>query len=330
MIKKLLSLLLVLTISFSINFKTTNAIEGIEQPFNTYSLGSTGHVIYSTVFFEIPANPTYFEIYIPATNFDEFSSSDGTESKLILYSETKASSTYVTFEDLDGWREDYGSYILDEATLQLFNIDDYYFFQIELVHTHSSIASLDFLEWFSERFDYSFNTEIETAGANTVQYYIGTELYYTARYSDIPDQPIDPPYDNLYLVGWRDNTNALYNFDETLTPEPNGYAVLTAHLGIIWDDELPTTVDGTPSLIVDVLTSAGLYNVVGKIIIYFVLMLVATFVMIYFKLNTFIVMILNLLIFGVFIFFGWLPVYIIIPLGLMFLVGLFATIKGGI
>ncbi|MEM0173624.1 MAG: hypothetical protein QXI16_03860, partial [Sulfolobaceae archaeon] len=79
-----------------------------------------------------------------------------------------------------------------------------------------------------------------------------------------------------------------------------------------------------------ILTVTGFNNPLGKLIIYTVVMLVTVGLMLWIKLELFIIMLVEVVIFAFFIFLGWIPIYMIIILGSIFLLGFTKSIsKGG-
>lgn len=339
MIKKLLLFALIIGTGFSISFiKVEATMEDYPDPFSYYPIGNgKTHILYSSAFFKIPDIPTYFELYIPRTNYNVYSATvDGItyQSMFNLYDENLSGKFSRPLEDLDPYRESWGSYIMDQPTLQLFDIDDYVYFGIEMVQTYSGNANPLYVEWFNERFEFSFDTEIEHDGIYEITYQIGDVLYYKYLFNsgNIPDKPIDPVFDNLRFTGWYLDDGTLYDFTAPIPFDPIPTdVILTAKFKFQAPEGTGGIVDNTPSALETILTVSGFNNVVGKLIIFIFVTILVTVLLLWLKLETFIIMIVDTLVFGLFIFLGWIPLYVIIILGLVFVTGVIKTMnKGGI
>ena len=339
MFKKLLLLAMFTSVLINMNlFKVQATMDDYPDPFSYYSNGDgKTHYLYSTSFFKIPANPTYFELYIPRTNYNAYSTVvDGItyQSWFHLYDENLSGKLTIPLENLDPYRESWGSYIMDQATLQSFNIDDYAYFGIEMIQTYAGIANPLYVEWFNERFEFSFNVEIEHDGINEITYQIGDVLYYKYLYNtgEIPDKPIDPDYPNLKFLGWYLEDGTLYDFTNPIPFNPMLIdVILSAKFVFKQPAGTDGTNDNTPSAFTNILTIIGFNNTTGKLIIFILTIVVITVLSLWLKLEAFIIMIVDTLVFSLFIFLGWLPLYAIIILGIVFLTGVIKTLnKGGV
>jgi hypothetical protein len=99
---------------------------------------------------------------------------------------------------------------------------------------------------------------------------------------------------------------------------------------LITDNIIEIPADTTSDFLTSLLIPIGFNNTVGKIIIYLLIAVMITFILVYFKMHTFITLLINTLLLGVFVFIGWIPIYVVIVLGLTFMLGIYKTVQGGI
>lgn len=340
MIKKififLFSLILVFTISINVNasINPDDFPDGIFQYTNT---GSTSHMLYTGYFMPLPSTFNYFELYIPNTSY--ITLEEKTElgltykSKIIFYKKEAGITVSQSYDLQDFVREEYGSIIFDSATIADLGLEQYSSFYLELMCYYSDHADPIFISWLNDRFDYGFEELEVGVGSFTTYYYIGNKIYYISPYmmtDDIPDRPIDPHIDNLTFRGWRLPDGQEYNFT---TPIENVYGedlILSAKFVIQGIENRPDIHDNTPSAMITLLNFAGLNNTFGKILIYVIVLVFTSALLLWFKLDDFAIVIVEAVIFGGFIFLGWIPIYMIVILGIMFIIVIIKSVtKGG-
>ena len=339
MIKKLYIIAILFLTIINVSLLDTKAIETF-SPFSYVSNGTSGDVKYHTLYshyFPIPAEPTYLSLYIPKTSYYKSSITASLHSAIYLYNDVNLAGDHVWLDSVDWevlWVTNFnGQMFLDDVALAFYNFDDYDYFSITLYQDYASMPNVDYLRWFNERFEFTWDDEIAgNWGTKDLTYIVNDAPYYEVMFTTIPDAPVDPIADNLLFNGWRDIDGNIYDFTTTLlsdVDQPVGATTLMATwvLNIPSDVVVPT--DSTPSALTTFLTTLGFNNTIGKLIIYFALMLVVTFFLITIEFNGFIIILINVLLYAVFIFLGWLPIYMIIILGLIFATGLVKSFKGG-
>jgi hypothetical protein len=194
----------------------------------------------------------------------------------------------------------------------------------------------NFMQWFNDEFEYVFDDDLtQLEGASIVKFYNGLELWYQSYYSGIPDEPYQPTRSIYEFEHWYSVTNDTpYLFDESLAMpdyEPN-YAY-TYHLHAIYQDPV-----SPPEEIVDLdetndtrlttfLTSFGLYNDPGFMVIFVIISLLLTGSLLYLQMPSFIIIAINILLAALWIFLGWFPMYVTILLLISLVTGLVVSYK---
>ncbi len=194
----------------------------------------------------------------------------------------------------------------------------------------------EFLEFWSDTFEYVFDDDLENlSGAYVIEYRNQFSIWYQTYYSGVPPIPLEPYSFNQSFIYWRTPLNLQYSFVTPLSPPTYPmpergiytlYATYEAKLNSDVDD-----IGGTgDSIITDVLTLLGMNNEAGKIIMYFILIVLLTAGLVLLRLSVLIVVMINLIVSAFFIFMGWLPMYAIIVIILTMLILLIFAFKKGV
>lgn len=342
MIKKMLVSMLLLGSCLSLSCIKTQArnpfFDTLPDPFQYVEAGRYSHWLLGNYFY-IDEGTEYLEIHLPRTEYLESISSFYDTSinynltplfEYWYFDNTYGSISLVTFDD---YREDWGTITLTDGVFTSNGIDltQIERFAIRLVQSYSNIANPEYLDWFNARVDYAFDSEVDhNGGIYDVTYTVAGVLYYQYRFTDIPDRPIDPYREGLAFKGWYLPDGTLYNFDDTIPLETKVEGlVLNARFKIVVPDGSSGMPDTTPDKLDAVLTLIGFNNVVGKLIIYFAISLLTAGLLVAIKLKLFIIFLVESLVLGIFIFLGWLPIHVIIILGLILLAGILLSIFKG-
>ncbi len=338
MIKKLFIVLLLIgivtviineTVSANENLATIVTIGDREEgnDFSYYSLGDGTHRMYTSQYIPIPDDATYFELYLPNIKYLVYDDFDPySDSAIFLYNSNYSTDGFAYIADLTD-AQGIGRYIIDTEDLDYQSSN---YFQVYIQVDYDNHANPNFLKWFNERWNYTFDGVVELSGNTDVKYYIGDELYYHSTYLDIPDKPFNPFTKNSTLVfnKWITPTGEVYNFDVPIYPETYNQSdlILTATFRFISTGAIETPND-IPTTISNIMTLYGLNNLVGKILIFVIFVVVATGGLLLAKLPAFIVVIVDIFIMALFIFLGFLPIWFIIIISIALIVALLSTLK---
>lgn len=354
--KKFIILVLILGLFINLSVIKLNAgtmDENIDDFY--YYTGDNEHYLYSSFYYPIDNTKTYFGFYIPYTAYSNvilesdpylktvinlYNSSYVQVSQIDLYDVWNAVDGYYSYMEDTGL----GVYWLEQGDLgagdEFFS---YTYWQLQIVQTYDQHADPTYLSWFNSKFNWSFNDNFDNllltlqpnVAEDTVTYYVGGRLWYKTYYDDIPPKPIDPDIENFQFLGWWSFNGIDYDYYNGIDPIPWDYysaddISLVAQFKFIPTPKGVGEYDNTPSSLEHILTVTGFNNPLGKLIIYTVVMLVTVGLMLWIKLELFIIMLVEVVIFAFFIFLGWIPIYMIIILGSIFLLGFIRSIsKGG-
>jgi hypothetical protein len=227
-------------------------------------------------------------------------------------------------------------YDLDAVSiLNSMNLNDLYQIRIIIAHDFSTMLSVEIpiyvTYWISE-FTFQYITF-----PSFLIFYSGLRQYASVSYYDnvdivLPSNPTGPAGYNF--IGWRTITGELFSVDN-VKPEykdENGYIFLYAVFANVRGETfVPTNPSpNTPNSIFVLMDAIGIYNDAGFMIVYFIIMAIIIVTLLYFKLNSAIVLMISLLVTGIFIYLGWLPIFVIILMAMLFLIGIFTAFKGGL
>lgn len=360
MIKKLLSLFFFVGILFSLSifsFVDLNA-ESLDEPPTAYlTQTSSGIPIMNVSFYprDPSSNIVSFSIldYGVAYAYESFETPNF-YSNISIYAgsplEKIGEMTFTEFQSYTGMLslQIGGVYTVDlyqwyeDGHLSFgYMPEDVYLVKFEIVYFHETTQTEaeDYLVWLlDDGILYSYTNPVTIIGFRNYD-----NLFLSQSYLDDVSLTYEPNINTDYptptnsyfrydFAGWlyEDGTLAdLSNID--FSYNINGYISLTADYKLVMaiDGDIED-IDNTPSALDHILTVTGFNNPNGKLLIYGFILILTTVLLRLAKLETFIVILVELIIFGVFIFLGWLPIYVIIILGLIFILSLIKTFsKGG-
>lgn len=338
--KKLITLFLITFSFMSFSLFKTEATGIYTDTFSYFENNSTSHYLYSQYSFAIPETFTSFAMYIPKTSYYEANAViSGTtfRSYMQFYNDDGIFLGYFYFDDIDFSTEYNNSttgilYNLELIIPELTSLGATAF-TISFIQSYADRPIQGYLEWFNARFTLAFDTE--ELGVNTgiynMIYKVDNQPYYTLGYSSsvVPDKPLDPVKENYIFKGWKTDENDIYTFINPLPNIVGTTRTMTAMFQLTYDNTEPVIENNTPSFLQAPLASIGFDNVAGRLFIYFIVMITITILMVHYELDTFINLIINLFLYGLVIFFGWLPIYAIIIFGLFYILGFIMYFKGG-
>ena len=182
------------------------------------------------------------------------------------------------------------------------------------------------------------NVTIELPNALTVRFYVAGYMY-DIQYivNQLPTNPT-PPADigDAEFIYWRTINGDVFSFassqilDEYLDGDVlNLYAVFAGLNDNIYipPDEPNNT--NTPDAIIDLLDAVGMANTGGYVFIYVILILIASFLIIKIGGGAFVAIMIDIIIFGTFIYMGLLPLYMIILSVLIFIFAFLYSLNSG-
>ncbi|MEM0173085.1 MAG: hypothetical protein QXI16_01100 [Sulfolobaceae archaeon] len=354
MSKKYFILILLLGLFINLNLIKSNAgtmDENIDDFY--YYTGDTEHYLYSSFYYPIDNSKTYFGVYIPYTAYSNTVLENDPNLKTII---KLYNSSYVEVEQLDlyelwlsadghySFMEDTGYGILWLEQGDLGWGDEFFsrsYWQLQIVQTYSRHADPVYLEWFNDQFNWTFNDDFDdlllTLQPNiineTVTYYVGGRVWYKTYYDEIPPKPVDPYIQNFEFIGWWVFNGIDYDYYDFTPFEFGSYESYDTRLNAQFKFN-PVRLgegeyDNTPSALEKLLTVTGLNNTIGKLLLYVITLLLTIGLMLWIKLDVFIITLVEIILFGLFIFMGWIPIYMIIILGLIFATALIKSLKKG-
>lgn len=338
-IKRILLLMLFISFMLSINMMKLHALDD-EYFFMFTPMGYDDDGDYyfqaNSSFIEVPSGSSTLYLYIPDVH-------DCIQESVTI--DTVLKHSQVSFY-IDEDTPDYTTFILKDS--YDINTDSMAISaNIELI-TITLLLKFDpyiagrnqFRKWFNENFEYTFDSEPDAlSGSYIARFYSNFSVYYETYYDTIPVEPYPPNRLNYVFDGWYIDGQK-YEFEEPLLEPDYGETFentyyLTSRASVYVPPESGDFIDPgtTDSRIVDVLTSFGLYNYPGFIIIFVIVSIFLSGIMLYFGLPSFIILIVNTLLATLWIFLGWFPTYITILFGLALISGIiiaFKNNKGGL
>ena len=321
MIKKLLILgiLLVGLIYFSTPVYATLGSDPVLEDFDNYNFFGDVWGIRS-VDNLVPPNTKQMLFTIPISDYHLFDKL-GAESTIVLTD--GVDTQIIKFSDL-GYIS--GSHSITFANYTSLEVSA---FTINIIQSWESVVG-GYVDYINANTSLGYDASLKT-----VRYMYGSTIYAQRTFTHTPPNLtyMDVLDEDYEFKGWVDITGEYFNFrkvnDSDLSDD--GYFYLYA----VIVKEYPTLditpiSPNTPDIISNALTYIGFNNSVGKIMIYVVFAILITGGMLWMSLDTMIIIVGNALVFAVFIFMGWLPIYVIVIMSLIFIVGMFKPMtKGG-
>jgi len=168
----------------------------------------------------------------------------------------------------------------------------------------------------------------------TVNVYDRLTLYKSyqipSSYLAAPPRPDDPtPPTDFNFVGWRRANQEWYYFD---TIDPSYFTDGVMNLYAVYqpinsfDPPDDPEADG---LFEDLLTAFGLFNTPGFLFLYFLIIFIITIPLLFLKLPVFVMMVLDILVTALFLFLGFLPIFVTILMFMIFAAGIMFSLRKG-
>jgi uncharacterized repeat protein (TIGR02543 family) len=169
----------------------------------------------------------------------------------------------------------------------------------------------------------------------TVRFYNAMILYDTYTFISVPDKPTDPtPLPNYVFTGWRTINGDIFDF--TFVTENmfsnigtnavlNLYAQFQLNQDIEFDTGDPDI--NAPQALTTILTAFGMNNYSGFIVLYVLCLSALTIGLLLLKLSGFIIVLVDIIVTALFMFLGWLPIFVSIIIMMVFTLGVLLTLK---
>lgn len=284
----------------TVTYKTIEAVD-IIIPYQTYSI----------VIDMRDVSDYYIKYGVYSSYISLFNSSDVMIEILYLYD--------YMYMDSD--------YIIIGLPFDTYDINDAQHLKIKLI---VDFNNMDDLDDYNRNFKIDFNKNI-----NLVYFMSQTTLLSTSvlmDYGGIPTAPADPtPPTGFEFTGWFLADGDIYNFthissDMFIDNSLSLYAYYRVS-GAASDYGVTDAIPDTGTNIFNVLSAFGFDTDVGFIFIYLGLILIASITLVYFHISGFVVLVIDLMITALFMYLGFLPLYVIalvfvaLVLGLLFYMG---------
>jgi hypothetical protein len=171
----------------------------------------------------------------------------------------------------------------------------------------------------------------------TIAFWDRLQLYDTTTVDEdgFPSRPIDPtPPSGSTFIGWRKADGTLYAFDQISPEDLNTNATLNLYATYsgFYDsgNEVITEPEGNaPAGLIAVFGAFGLDNDAGYIFLYILVMMIMMVTFMFWKLPTFVSIVVALAVTVLFLVMGLLPVYAAIVMMLIYAMGIMLVLRGG-
>jgi hypothetical protein len=305
--------LLLLTSLLSIG--KTYALMPIGYAWESYNTYSTYYAMRLQA--DFPAPVDRFVLTIPNTSENTYAIG-GSDSTITTYSGLGLTGTSEEFILSEIGYIIEGEYIIESDNMQSILV---------MVYQTYSVTPAGYVNYYNQEAGLSFDVY-------RIKYYTGLVLYDEEYFYGIPTTPTDPtPPLNYEFVGWKTLSGDTYEFTWITTDmldEYGDFKVFAVYKNVYdIDVGIVEPSSNIPANIQIILTNAGMFNNVGFMIIYVIVIGLLTGALIWIKSPMFIYIIVYLLITGLWIYMGMFPVFVYVVLGLMIVLGLVTAIKGG-
>jgi len=312
--KKLYILTLLLLTSL-LSIGKSYAVMPVGYVWDSYNTYSTYYAMRLVVNFPAPVDR--FVVNIPNSSYNLFASG-GSDSEFTICSglNLTGTCTYILLADRSGTvNNEYqitGNDILSMAVM---------------VYQDYTATPSGYVNFYNENSSFSFDVY-------KIKFYTGLVLYDEEYFYGIPTTPVDPtPPEDYEFLGWKTVSGDLYEFT-WITPamldEYGEFKVFAIYRNIYdMDVGIVDPSSNVPANIQIILTNAGMFNTVGFMILYVIIIGLLTGALFWIKSPMFIYIIVYLLITGLWIYLGLFPVFVYVVLGLMIVLGLVTAIKNG-
>lgn len=333
--KVLKKLLITLLFAFSVAFPL--AYRPPEVSAYTYQADETwdAYNFYSTywgmrIVAEMTPNAEYMWFTIPNSNYN-LDEAGGIDSAIVFTFQQPSTTMEFTLSELSGYR--YGdTYYLTLSNILTEDVSDAYQVAIWVMQSWTSAPS-QFVEYWNLNAGVYFNYP----SATLVKYYNNFTVYETALFYTYPTPPADPtPAAGFEFVGWRLADGRLYTFDymtpDLLTttsvgdsPSLNLYALYRSELA----EDLTPDAPVPDSAFEGLLTAFGLWNDAGTTFLYVLLLIIAVFLLVWWKAPLWLYLVAGLGITAMFTFLGYLPIGVMVVMFMLFAVIFLLSLKRG-
>jgi len=329
MMRNLLKLAVMIGMILFIPLFTVKAVEivPISTTWDAVQGSNSDWALY-TDFIILPTQTQELEIEVPNTIYLEESNNDYTSSMELFYKDSTILILEIT--DYNPNLHGYASFDLDQiSVLNNLDVRDLMSIRFIFAQAFSSVPDEYIDDWTS-----NFTIDVIRL-ARFVLFYSRLLLYTQVSYYDTFSLPDDPPAPLGYTFsGWMTITGDRFDINAISDDayDENGYLYLYAvFLNLRGDTYEPTPINpNNPTQLYTLLTALGLYNDAGFMIIFLVLSLVIIFGLLALKINGIVIVICHAMLTSLFIFLGWLPLFAIILIIMIYLIALLITSRGGI
>ena len=251
---------------------------------------------------------------------------DGTYSSYIrLYDKNDVTLDYLYLADYVFLESDY---IIIDIPYDTYDLNDATYMVLSLIVEDNN---MDYLDSVNRNIIMDFNKDI-----NMVYFMSQATLLSTSVLMDfggIPTEPTAPtPPTGFEFTGWFLENGEIYNFTHLSSDMFTDNSIsIYAYFRVSGTASDYDTIDATPDTgtnIFNVLSAFGFDTDVGFIIIYLVAVLIVSVALVYYNVSGFVVLIVTLLVTGLFIYLGFLPLYVIALVFIALVVGILFYMGG--
>ena len=304
-------------LSFSTNiFASTTTFTNTQAYSNFYYLFS------DTI--EINQDANIFTLDIPKNDYTVYELG-GVRSAIIFYTNNDGTGTneYVYLDDLDDTLSVNKLYSVQLSTLSITPLSA----KLLLMHNQGSVLPSGYAAFMAAETEYSFEAP------NTVYYYSEGQIYFSAYFINNVPRPTDPTLLGFTFQYWKDINGNVYDFqlpptEDQLNSNNEFYleAVFFKDFTITPPSQLPPGVDEPLDII---LFNTGFFNTPGFVLIYFILTILLNIGLWRLGSTTIPTLIGNITLTSLFMFLGYLPIYISALMIVLFITIVITQGKGG-
>ena len=325
MLKKLIIVVLLFTLFIP---KETKAFNPFDE-YNPYSVNELYFYNFFSTHFGIRADYNQIDpdaetltIYIPYTDYNLFEKG-GIDSKLVFYDDSFTEVLQINFADAVTGNTDNlsGEYTFDLSDPALATATQFTFWVMQSWESLPAPAGL--YNFINESVYIKYDD-----GVYVALYFVDGEIYeYRLFDLFVPTVDDPPPVGNEIFSHWAETLDYEFNFNQTVERNIILYAVYISPV------DFGSVADGLPNIpngFQNLMLSFGLYNTSGFILIFTIVIFMASFGLIYLKLDSTLIIVINIVITGIFIFSNLLPFWAWFTYLGFLIVALLYSIKGGV
>ena len=320
MLKKIFTTFILLISSL---FIFSNNVFASTTTFTNTNAYSTFYFLLSDVIV-INQDATVFTFDIPKNDFTVYELG-GVYSEVIFYSNNNGTGTSETIrlEDLDDTLSVNKLYsvLLSDLSITPLSV------KLQLMHNQGSVLPGGYAAFMASNTEYSFEAPF------SVIYYSEGNVYFSSFYINNVPQPTDPTKVGFVFQYWKDVNDEVYDFQ--LPPTENQLdANNVFYLEAVFFKQFTIIPPGPPgtgvySPIDTILTNTGFFNTPGFVLLYFILTILLNLGLWNLGSPTIGTLIANITLTSLFMFLGYLPLYISALMIMLFITIGITQSKGG-